>query len=134
MGNFVEFNDTLQITTEQGFPADVLNLAEGDDAEAAFQRVKGVLFSFSGKVRARVYHLDPIWIRLVHNIDGKWLFWGHAVIQSQEIRKQIGSDGEWTGRWVTSGTYRIARVFSKLEREIVTKLESPKGAAYFDDN
>ena len=49
MGNFVEFNDTLQITTEQGFPADVLNLGEVNDTEAAFQRVKDVLFSFSGK-------------------------------------------------------------------------------------
>lgn len=134
MGNFVEFNDTLQITTEQGFPADVLNLGEVNDTEAAFQRVKDVLFSFSGKKRARVYHLDPIWIRLVHNIDGKWLFWGHAVIQSQEISKQIGPDGKWTGLWVTSGTYRIVRVFSKQEQEIVTRLESPEGAGYFFDD
>lgn len=133
MGNFVEFNDTLQITTEQGFPADILNLEEVENPDEAFQRVKGVLFSFSDKERARVYHLDPIWIRLVHNINGKWLFWGHAIIQSQQISKQIDSDGVWTGSWVTSGTYQIVKIFSKLEREIVTKLESPKGASYFVD-
>ena len=87
MGSFIELNDTLQITTEQGFPVDVLNLERHIQEPVTLEDVRGKSYSFIGKPRARIFQLDPVRVYYVHNIEGKWLFWGRIFIQSQTIQK-----------------------------------------------
>ena len=47
------------------------------------------LFEFHGKKSARIFHLDPVRVFLVQNIDDKWLFWGKVYMQSQTVSKVL---------------------------------------------
>lgn len=131
MGNYIEVNDTLQITEEQGFPSKTFKLEEHEKNPVTLDSVKGLIFTFKGKPRARIYHLEPVRIFLVENINGKWLFWGHAQIQNQTISKKMSSSGEWTGEWETSGTYTISKIYTPEQQRATTILESPPGRSYF---
>lgn len=131
MGNYIEVNDTLQIMEKQGFPSDVFDLESHNEKPVTLADVSGKVFSFQGKPRARIFHLEPVRIFLVQNIDGKWLFWGHAQIQSQTIRKKNDSAGQWAGEWETSGTYTISKVYTPDQQRETTLLESPPGKSYF---
>jgi hypothetical protein len=127
MGSMVEINDTLQLTTEQGFPADILDLSRHRASPITLDQVKGRLFTFQNKPNARIFQLDPVRVYYVHNIGGKWLFWGHVFIQSLSITKDAD------GKWITGGTYQIVQLYSPDYQEIFTRNESPPGAGYFDD-
>jgi len=81
MGSFIEINDTLQITTDQGFPK-VLNLARHLKKPFVAANFKGKVFSFD-KPDLRLYHSAPTRVFLVQNIKGKWLYWGHCLIIEQ---------------------------------------------------
>ena len=131
MGSPIELNDTLQITTEQGFPEDVLNLSRHQKTSIAIQEVQNQHFSFSNKDGARLFHLDPVRVYLVHKLDGKWLFWGQALIQSQKIEKKLSDKGIWDGDWVTSGTFIIKKIYDPEYQEIFTRNETPPGKSYF---
>ncbi len=72
MGSFIEFNDTLQITTEQGFPKELV-LEKHLQKPFTAEDFKDKIFEFHGKPNMRLYHPAPIRVFLVHNIDGKWL-------------------------------------------------------------
>lgn len=133
MGNFIEVNDTLQITAEQGFPTDVFDLESHLKNPITLDDVKDETFEFKHKPRARVYHLEPVRIFLVQNIDGKWLFWGHAQIQTQTISKVLDENGEWTGKWQTGGTYIMSKVYDPEHQRRMTVLESPPGKSYFTE-
>ena len=111
MGSYIEVNDTLQITVDQGFPADILDLERHRQGKISFFDVKEQIFSFQRKPGARFFLLDPVRVYLVHNIDGRWLFWGRIFIQSQTISKAMTIDGRWSGAWETSGTYRIVDLY-----------------------
>lgn len=126
MGSMVEINDTLQLTTAQGFPADLLDLARHRKKAITLAEVGNRIFSFQNKPNARIFQLDPVRVYYVHNIDGKWLFWGHVFIQSLSITKDEG------GKWVTAGTYKISEIYPPDYQEIFSKRESPPGAGYFD--
>lgn len=131
MGSFIEINDTLQITTEQGFPADLLNLENHVQTPVTLDDVSGKIFHFHKKDSARIFHLDPIRVFLVHSIDGKWLIWGKALIQSQTIEKQLDASGKWIdGKWQTSGTYIISEIYEPDYQAIFTKRESVPGKSY----
>lgn len=54
MGSFIEINDTLQITAEQGFPADILNLEKHLKTPVTLDDVKGKV-SISIKKTAQEY-------------------------------------------------------------------------------
>lgn len=131
MGNYIEVNDTLQITHEQGFPTDVFNLQKHQKDPVTLKDVEGMVFEFHGKPRARIYHLEPVRIFLVENIKGKWLFWGHAQIQSQFISKILDNKGNWNGDWQTSGSYTMSQVYDPDYQCLVTRRESPPGKSYF---
>lgn len=133
MGNYIEVNDTLQITEEQGFPVEVFDLESHVMNPVTLSDVMGRVFSFQGKPRARVYHLEPVRVFLVQNIDGKWLFWGHAQIQSQTISKVLDCNGEWTGDWETRGTYIMSAVYDPVHQKRMTILESPPGRGFFTE-
>ncbi len=132
MGSFIEINDTLQITEANGFPSSLLNLAEHQKEPITIDNVKDIVFEFKNKPSARIYQKDPVRVFLVQNINNKWLFWGHALIQSQSIRKQLNPDGTWDGEsWVTNGTYIISSIYDPNYQKIATINEAPSGLSYF---
>lgn len=132
MGSYVEINDTLQLTTEQGFPADLLNLSRHREKPITLQDIGDRVFEFKDKPSARIFQLDPVRVYYVHNIDGKWLFWGRVFIESQTIYKKMNADGSWTeGSWLTSGTYRIIDVYPPDYQHTFTLHEAPTDRNYF---
>jgi len=123
MGSFIELNDTLQITTEQGFPSDLLNLEKHKKSPIKLDDVKDKIFEFHDKPKARIFHIAPVRCFLVHNIDEKWLYWGKIIILEQTIK------GEETQ--TTSGKYKIIQIYDPVYQEQITKNESPEGMSYF---
>jgi hypothetical protein len=132
MGSYVEINDTLQLTTAQGFPVDVFDLEKHRENPVTLKDVEGKIFEFKNKPSARIFQLDPVRVYFVHNIDGKWLFWGRVLIQSQHIEKVLDADGIWTeGQWQTSGTYKILSVYDPDYQFTFTYNEAPDDRNYF---
>ena len=127
MGSFIEINDTLQITTEQGFPSDVLDLDKHSKHPITLNSISddNREFRFKDKKNARIYHSPPTRIFLVHNIDGKWLYWGHAMMVEQSI------DSRDEDNKTTSGRARIVKVYDPEYQKQITMNESPKGKSYF---
>ena len=125
MGSFLEMNDTLQITTDQGFPANVLDVKKHRKSPVSLNDVKDKIFEFHDKPNARHYHTPPTRCFLVHNINGKWLYWGKIIIIEQTVR----SDNE--NKLTTSGKFRIIDIYEPGYQEEITKRESPKGLSYF---
>lgn len=102
MGSQIEFNDTLQLTSEQGFPSELVlskHLTKSFKAEDFTGRV----FSFFNKPGVRLFHPAPIRVFLVHNIDNKWLYWGHVQVVEQTIDAAKGT---------TSGKFVITKIYS----------------------
>ncbi len=133
MGNYIEVNDTLQITQEQGFPVDIFDLERHIKQPVTMSDVEGKKFSFHNKPRARVFHLEPVRVFLVQNISGKWLFWGHAQIQEQCIAKVIDQSGNWNGKWQTNGSYVMSKIYNPEQQRLTTILESPPGKSFFEE-
>jgi hypothetical protein len=132
MGSYIEINDTLQLTTEQGFPADLLNLEGHRKKPVTLAAVKDSIFEFKSKLAARMFQLDPVRVYYVHNINDKWLFWGRVFIQSLKIEKKLQPDGSWKeGDWMTSGTYRIVDIYDPVYQETFTRHEAPPDRNYF---
>lgn len=131
MGSNVEVNDTLQLTNDQGFPAAILNLTGHIQKPVTLSDVADKTFQFANKPGARLFHLDPVRVFLVHNIDGKWLIWGKVLIQSQTVHKELNTAGTWTGEWLTSGTYKIIDLYEPDYQRTFTRRESPPGKSYF---
>ncbi|WP_212005304.1 hypothetical protein [Chitinophaga sp. HK235] len=128
----IEINDTLLITTEQGFPDNILHLEKHIKEPVTIDQVRGKLFSFYKKERVRIYQTDPVRVYLVQNIDGKWLFWGKIYIQSQSINKKLDAQGNWkVDDWETSGTFIITDLYDPAYQQEFTKRESPAGKSYF---
>ena len=123
MGSIVELNDTLQITTEQGFPA-MFDLEKHREKPFTLADVEGKTFSFHGKKVARIYHHSPTRCFLVHNIDGKWLYWGKILITSQTITGRTPETHE------TAGEYVIIDVYDPEYQEMITKRETSPGKSY----
>jgi hypothetical protein len=75
MGSIIEINDTLQISTEQGFPEE-LNYEKHRVTPFTVEMFGDKIFEFRNKPGVRIYKLPPVRNFLVQNIDGKWLYWG----------------------------------------------------------
>jgi hypothetical protein len=132
MGSSLELNDTLQITTEQGFPAHVLQLERHVQSPIPPAEVADRVFEFSGKPNPRFFQTDPVRVYLVHNIGGKWLFWGRIYVQSQTIAKRLEPDGSWKeGSWSTSGSFKIVDLYEPDYQRLFTLREAPPGRSYF---
>ena len=115
MGSFIELNDTLQITRDQGFPKE-LDLTRHMSKPFQAADFAGQVFEFRDKKDPRVYHMPPVRVFFAESIDGKWLYWGHAEIL------EINID---TVKRMTSGKYRITKIFT---------FEEMKSAFNFLDN
>ncbi|NTU69566.1 hypothetical protein HGB13_01895, partial [bacterium] len=102
MGSYIELNDTLQITKEQGFPV-ALDLATHKNNPYSLDDVKGVVFEFKNKPNIRIYHLPPVRVFLVENINGKWVYWGlvHILEVEHDYEKKT-----------TSGKFKIIHINS----------------------
>jgi len=124
MGSFVELNDTLQLTSDQGFPKE-LDLAKHLKNPIKVASFKGKVFEFKDKPAARIYKTPPVRNFLVHNIDGKWLYWGHCLMVEQTINSS--KDGKIQ---TTSGKYIITQIYPPKYQEEVTKREFPE-KSYF---
>ena len=72
MGSYVEINDTLQITKEQGFPKE-LDLKQHKKIPYTAEQFADKIFEFTNKPSIRNYQMQPVRNFLVENINGKWL-------------------------------------------------------------
>lgn len=75
MGSFIEINDTLQLTKEQGFPEE-LDLEQHLKTPYDVRDYEDKIFTFRAKPGVRIYKLPPIRNFLVENKNGKWIYWG----------------------------------------------------------
>ena len=140
MGSLLEINDTLQITTEMGFPADVFDLEKHRTNPITIEQVKDMRFEFTGKVRPRFFHLDPVRVYWYHNIGGRWLAWGHIMI----LEQGISPNPEYTHhegavnvsdpkQWITHGKYKVSKVYDPEYQERFTRTDLPASLSYFVD-
>jgi|SRR3989338_3323218 len=126
MGSFVELNDTLQITTEQGFPADEFNLERHWSNPVSLADVEGKTYIWERKPGHRIYHPSSNRNFLVHNLDdGKWLYWGHILVTEQAMSGENKKDA------ITGGKYRIIKIYNPVYQFMKTQEESPEGLSYF---
>jgi hypothetical protein len=138
MGSLVEINDTLQITTEEGFPADLFSLARHRARPITLAEVGDRVFQFSGKVGPRFFHLDPVRVYWYHNIGGRWLAWGHIVMQEQTITRnpkftahQGAINVSDPAQWVTNGCYKVLKIYDPQYQEEFTRRDLPPELSYF---
>ena len=66
-------------------PEETLNLKKHQQKPISLNEVKEMVFEFHNKDGARIYHSAPCRVFLVHNINGKWLYWGKIVMLEQTI-------------------------------------------------
>lgn len=125
MGSFIEINDTLQLTLEQGFPKE-LKLERHLKKSFRAADFKNRVFEFYNKPAARIYKTPPVRNFLVHNIRDKWLYWGHCLVIEQTIHST--KDGK---QQKTSGKFTIVQIYPPEYQEEVTKRESPTGKSFF---
>lgn len=100
MGSFIEINDTLRITKEQGFPAE-LAIEKHLQHPYTLADVEDKVFEFKAKEKIRVYKQPPVRNFLAEDLDGKWLYWGLCYVL--EVHHDYVNG-------VTSGKYKIIRL------------------------
>lgn len=112
MWSFIEINDTLQISREQGFP---------EELDYEIHKVKPFLasdfewriFEFKDKPDIRIYKIPPVRNFLVQNIDGKWLYWWLVHI-IEVIHDNIKKTTSWK--------FKIIHIYSLEEMKQAHKL------------
>lgn len=105
MGSFIEINDTLQLTDEQGFPKE-LDYKKHVQKPYKAEDFKDNVFTFRDKPKIRIYKAPPVRNFLAQNINGKWLYWG--LIHILEVAHDYV-------RQTTSGKFKIIAIFSPDE-------------------
>ena len=118
MGSIIEINDTLKIAKERGFPHELKLEDHVENPENSRQFI-GSEFIFWNKDE-RLYHRPPARVFLVEEIDGKWLYWGNALVLEQTIKN---------GK--TEGRYEITKIYQPEFQKQITIEESPQGKSYF---
>ncbi len=101
MGSFIEINDTLQLTTEQGFPSE-LDYAKHKANPFKAEDFEDKVFEFKDKKEVRIYKLPPVRNFLVQNINDKWLYWG--LVHMLEITHNNVDK-------TTSGKFKIIQIY-----------------------
>ncbi|MBI3963741.1 MAG: hypothetical protein HY341_01960 [Candidatus Kerfeldbacteria bacterium] len=119
MGSFIEMNDTLQLTSEQGFPAELQRERHREKPFTA-EQFHGRRFSFT-KPGMRLYHSAPTRVILVHNIDGKWLYWGHCHVFEQTIHAETK---------MTTGVFGIVMIYPPDYQDAASRLEPSPGKQF----
>ncbi|NMC35891.1 hypothetical protein GYA49_02490 [Candidatus Beckwithbacteria bacterium] len=122
MGSVIEINDTLQITKEQGFPAE-LDIEKHLLHPYKTKDFKDKIFTFKNKTKIRVYKIPPVRNFLVENLNGKWIYWGlvHIVEISHDYLTQT-----------TEGKFKIIYINTPEEMKMAHKLiDRNKDTNYF---
>jgi hypothetical protein len=112
MGSYIELNDTLQITGEQGFPKELI-YKKHLEKNFTVEDFEGEVFEFKNKPNIRVYHMPPVRNILVQNIDWKWLYWWliHIIeVHHDNIKK------------TTSGKFKIIYIYTPEEMKYAHRL------------
>lgn len=119
MGTLIECNDTLQITSEQGWPEE-LKLEEHLKDPYRLEDFSGKTFEFHGKEGIRIYHAPTISEAvmkgrtfLAENREGKWIYWGHCNVL-EETHDLVNK--------TTSGKFTLRHLFSPEEIRIAHDL------------
>jgi len=112
MGSYVEINDTLQITKEQGFPKE-LDYKQHLKIPYTAEQFENRLFEFNDKPSIRNYQIPPVRNFLVENINGKWLYWG--LIHIIEVKHDYINK-------TTSGKFKIIYINKPEEMEMAHNL------------
>jgi len=112
MGSFIETNDTLQITREQGFPVK-LDLTRHLVSPIEVKELGDRVFEFKNKKDIRIYQIPPVRNFLVENRGGKWIYWGLVHI--------LGISHDNVNK-VTSGKFKIIYINTPEEMKIAFKL------------
>jgi hypothetical protein len=124
MGSIIELNDTLQITKKQGFPAQ-LTIEHHLKTPFTVDDFLGRVYSFSDKPEIRVFHMPPVRVFLVENINGKWIYWG--LVHILEITHNYISK-------TTSGRYKIIKIYNPEEMKTAYEtIDGRAGKDYFKD-
>ena len=140
MGSILEINDTLQLTTEQGFPSDLFNLERHRQRPITLDEVGDRVFEFTGKTGPRFFHLAPVRVYWFHKIDGKWLAWGQIVMQEQTIHPNPAASESGANMsintsnpdsWATSGKYKVLKIYDPQYQEQFTRHDLPPKLSYF---
>lgn len=100
MGSVIIMNDTLQITTEQGFP-------EKPELEKEY--------SFK-KEKLRQYRLPPVRVFLAHNTGKKWDYIGEAIITELTLLPLEEK---------TTGKFKIVKLYNDEHRRIMNANMQP---------
>ncbi|MBE5812496.1 MAG: hypothetical protein E7314_02425 [Clostridiales bacterium] len=122
MGSYIEINDTLQITREQGFPEE-LKLENHLKSPYKAEDFQNKVFEFKDKSGIRNYQIPPVRNFLVENIDGKWLYWGQIHIT--EIKHDYINK-------TTSGKFKIIYINKPQEMEIAHNLIDRNKDTFFE--
>ncbi len=123
MATFVELNDTLQLTKDQGFPKE-LNLEKHLNTPFTAKDFEGKVFEFKNKPEVRVYKIPPVRNFLVENRDGKWIYWGliHVIETTCDYVKKT-----------TSGKFKIIYIYTPDEmRKAHGLIDRDNQTNYFD--
>ena len=105
MGSIIEINDTLQITKEQGFPAE-LDYEKHLTHPFKLADVENKIFEFRNKSGIRAYQSPPVRNFLVENRNGKWIYWGlvHVLETTHDHLNKV-----------TSGKFKVIYLYSPEE-------------------
>ena len=123
MGSFIEINDTLQITKEQGWP-DELVLENHQKNPYKLEDFKDKIFEFKDKPKIRIYKIPPVRNFLVENRGGKWICWGLCHIIELRHDNLKGT---------TSGRFKIIQIYSPEEMKLAEEITTPdKELWYFN--
>ena len=105
MGNRIEINDTLKLKRGDGFPPVV---------------EVGGIYHFTLPER-RLYHLKPVRVFLVEDVDGKWNFVGQAMMLEQTIDAV---------RDETRGVFQVTLLYPPEYVKLANRLDAPAGKGY----
>jgi len=105
MGSYIEINDTLQITSAQGFPKE-LNIKKHLKNPYKLKEFKNRVFTFTNKANIRIFHSPPVRVFFAQNINDVWLYWG--LVEIQELKLDMVKK-------TTSGKYKIVKIFTPKE-------------------
>jgi hypothetical protein len=105
MGSFIEINDTLQITKDQGWPNELV-LESHLKTPYHTEDFKDKIFEFRDKPKIRIYKLPPVRNFLVENRNGKWICWGlcHIIELHHDNLREM-----------TSGKFKIIKIYTPEE-------------------
>ncbi len=109
MGSMIEINDTLKLKRGEGFPADI-------------KVGGGYSFKLSGR---RLFHLKPVRVFLVEEINGKWNFVGQAMILEQTIDAELDE---------TRGQFVVTNLYPRDYATLMNRYEAPARKGYLGND